>query len=170
MKSQREAVYAATIAVLSNHGIEFEDGMDVSELVSKDMKQEIYAILCEGFRQGEIVLADTASNKTKLSNPSEMTKYVNGLVNNWFRKDTRFNGGTKYVAKNPGSRAGQGDEQLKALKILKSKFANDPTKAATIQQHIDARVAEIQAKKAESVTVDISALPSDLVAALGLKK
>lgn len=167
MKKQSDAVYAATMSVLAEAGVSFEDGMNVEEVMTKEIRSKIHAIVCEGFRQGQIEFKDTPSNQEKLANPSKLSGYVSGLVSNWFRKDTRLNGGEKYVAKNPGSRAGSTDPQLKALRQLLTKFKGTE-KAVEIEKHINTRLAQIQAEKAKSFTVDISALPADLVESLGL--
>lgn len=167
VQGQREAVYAAVMSTLAESGVQFEDGMNVEEVMTKEIRAKIHAIVCEGFRSGTIEFKDTPANQEKLSNPSKLSGYVSGLVSNWFRKDTRLNGGEKYTAKNPGSRAGSTDPQLKALRQLAVKFKGTE-KASDIQKHIDTRLAQIQAEKAKSFTVDISALPQDLVESLGL--
>lgn len=170
VQSQRSAVFAAFMAVMSKHGVEFIAGETIAdEVTSPEMRKEIYAILCEGFRKGEIEFKDTPANQEKLSTPSKLNTYVSGLVSNWFRKDQELNGGVKYEAKNPGSRAGSGDPQLKALRLLATKFKGTP-KHAEITKHIEARVATIQAEKAKSVTVDLSILDPSLVASLGLNE
>lgn len=166
MKSQREAVFAATIEVL---GETFEEGMNVDETITKEQRSQVMDIVCDGFRSGHTEFADTPSNKEKLQNPAKLRAYVSGLVSNWYRKDTRLNGGEKYVAKNPGSRAGSTDPQLKALRALAGQFKGTE-KGAEIQKHIDARLQVIAAEKAKQITVNIDMLPADLVASLGLKK
>ena len=63
------------------------------------------------------------SEKGKLKNNTEklMKSYVSGLVNNWIRKYKPFNQGVKYEIKNPGSRKGSGDEQVREMrKLLKT--------------------------------------------------
>ena len=88
------------------------------------------------------------------------------MVSNWIRKDLRLNGGEKYETKNPGSRAGQGDDQLKNLKALK---AQHPEHATEIDVEIAKRVAELGlAKKKNTVTVDLDKIPAELRAQLGL--
>lgn len=167
-KNQCETVYAATVAVLTDAGITFEDGMDVETVMSKDLRGKIQAIVCEAFRAGHAEFKDTPANREKLASPAKLNSYVSGLVSNWFRKDTRLNGGEKYVAQNPGSRAGSSDPQLKALRQVLGQFKGTDKEQA-IQKQIDARIATIQAEKAKSIKVDISALPAELVEALGLK-
>lgn len=163
--SQREAVYSAICSVTEN--TEFDGQVELS----KEEKEQVYGMLTEGFRSGTIHFEDTPSNREKLSTPSKLNAYVSGLVSNWLRKDPRLNGNTKYVAKNPGSRAGSGDAQLKALKVLATKFANDSVKLAEINKHISTRMSQIADEKAaKSIqAIDITKLPADLVESLGLK-
>lgn len=166
---QSEAVYTATKSVLSENDIHFEDGQDISEVMTDEIRGQVHAIVCESFQQGKVELKDTQSNREKLENPAKMSSYVSGLISNWYRKDKRFNGGVVYTPKNPGSRAGQGDPKLKALRALFKQFNGvDQAKADLLQSQIDERVAEIQAEKAKKIQVDLSALPADLIEELGL--
>ena len=171
MKNQREAVYSATKGVLSDAGIKFEDGGEISSVMTDELRAKVTAIVCAGFKQGEIELKDTPSNKDKLTTESKLSSYVSGLISNWYRKDKRFNGGVSYEPTNPGSRAGQGDPQLKALRQLHKQFNGvDAEKAKQIQGHIDARLAIVAAEKVKKVDIDLSALPENLLITLGIKK
>ena len=145
--NQKEAVFQAVTNVTGFNG----DGQCVP---SKEQKSSIYAVLIEGFKSGKIHL-EREYDEAGLKN------YVVGLVNNWLRKDTRLNGGSKYQAKNPGSRTGSTDPQIKAMRTLLGTLT-DPTEINEVQAHIDARLAEIKPKQA--VTIDYSALPADLAA------
>ena len=104
-QTQREAVYNAVISVCKSHNIKFEDGMKVAGIAGfgADQRKEVIGQVIESFNSGETRL-------TKTFNDSELKSYCNGLVSNWFRKDTRLNGGSKYEIQNPGSRAGQGGQ------------------------------------------------------------
>lgn len=166
VKSQREAVYEAIQAVTG------EESFSEAVELTKEQKQEVYGMITEGFRAGEIHFEDTPANREKLANPSKLNAYVSGLVSNWMRKDTRLNGNTKYVAKNPGSRAGSTDPQLKALKALFTQFAGNEEKQSEIQRHIDARMSVVQAEKASKTlaSIDLSVLPTDIIESLGLSK
>ena len=73
------------------------------------------------------------------------------MLSNWLRKDKRLNGNVQYVAKNPGSRAGSTDPQIKAMRVLLS-TQEDPTKRAEIQAFIDKRLAEIKPAKVTELT------------------
>jgi hypothetical protein len=150
--TQKAAVYSAITAVLDEAGVHFEDGMDISGVMTKELRAQVNAILFEGFRNGSVQLDREFTD-------SELKGYVSGLQSNWIRKDTRFNGNTKYVAKNPGSRAGSGDAQLKAMRALLSTLTS-PTDKAEVQSEIDKRMSEIAASKVKPI--DLSALPAHL--------
>ncbi len=145
--SQKEAVFAAVTNVCGEREGAFSP--------SKDERANVNQILFEGFRSGSI---EYKGDVSALSD-SDLKAYVSGLQSNWLRKDKRLNGGVAYVAKNPGSRAGSTDAQVKAMRALLS-TQTDPTKKAEIQAFIDKRLAEI--KPAKSVSIDMSALPEEL--------
>jgi hypothetical protein len=165
---QSQAVYQATKSVCEDNGVHFEDGMNAADIVTKEMRASIYSILCEGFKSGTIDLADTESNRAKLSNDAELRKYVSGLVNNWFRKDTRMNGGGKYTPKNPGSRAGQTDPEVKQLRLLLKSGQLNEEQAHIVQARLDERVAELSAKSQPKI--DFSVLPAELREQLGINE
>lgn len=166
MKSQREACVNAIMAVLSDRGVNFElDGAtNVSDVLTSEDKKKVQTILSNGFNKGEIQLSSEAQAKY-VGNTSELNKYVSGLINNWVRKYPAFNSGSKYEAKNPGSRAGTGDEQVKEMRKL-LKVTTDAEAKTVIQSAIDSRLAEI--KPAAKVEVNFDAIPAELRAKLGL--
>jgi hypothetical protein len=155
-QSQKEAVFTAIVNVLGEAGITVEEGQSVESYMTRERRALVNGILFEGF-QGETIELD------RTFTDSELKAYVSGLQSNWIRKDKRLNGNVSYVAKNPGSRAGSGDPQLKAMRALFSTLATTEDKAE-VQGHIDARLAEISISKAKNVTIDYSALPADLAA------
>lgn len=152
--NQKTATYQAIVNVLSTNGIAFEEGMNVGPLMTKELRGQVSIILFQGFRDGTIELE-------KEFDDSELKSYISGLVSNWIRKDKRLNGDTKYVAKNPGSRVGMGDPQLKALKQLLSQ-QTDAAKRAEIQGYIDQRTATLVAEKSKGVAINVDALPAEL--------
>lgn len=152
--SQREAVFTTITNTLSENGIHFEEGQDVSPLMTREIRSQVNAILFESFKAGKIELS-------KEFDDAGLKAYVSGLQSNWIRKDKRLNGNTAYVAKNPGSRAGSGDEQLKAMRALIKTLDPGSEDAAEVQRHIDARVAELSVSKVKT-SVDYSALPEAL--------
>ena len=145
--NQKEATYNAICAVTGHTG-------EGEVQISKEQRAQVNMILFEGFRAGKIQL------DREFTDP-ELKQYVSGLQSNWLRKDSRLNGGVKYAAKNPGSRAGSGDPSLKALRALFSTLTTDTDKQE-VQGYIDARVAELNVAKAP--TIDFSVLPADLKA------
>jgi hypothetical protein len=154
--TQKEAVYSAIMSVLGENNISLVEGTDVSSVMTREIRSQVSQILVEGFRSGSIEL-DREFNDT------ELKTYVSGLQSNWIRKDSRLNGGTKYVAKNPGSRAGSGDAQLKAMRALLSTLTEESDRSE-VQKHIDARIAEINSTKTKKVSIDMSVLPPELAA------
>lgn len=163
MLSQKEGVYNAVVAFHDENNVSFEDGNQVE--FSKEDRATVIGMICEAFHADEITMSSEA--KAKFDTPEKLKSYTNGLLSNWLRKDTRINGGSKYVAKNPGSRAGQGDETVKNLRLLK-KTLSDPTQIAEVDASIDARLAEIKASKAPTVEIDYDAIPADLRDSLGV--
>lgn len=143
--NQKEAVYKAVVAVTG-----YEGGEPCEP--TREQRAEIQAILVEGFKSGQIQLDRSYTER-------ELKVYVSGLLSNWLRKDKRLNGDVDYQPKNPGSRSGSGDPQLKALRALMSTLT-DPADRAEVQQHIDARVAEIERSRAPEI--DFSKLPAEL--------
>ena len=157
MKSQKEAVYSTVKSVIAEHGIEHEDFTPLD--LPKHLKDECIAILVTGFNNGEIEL------KSKQDN---IKSYVGGLLNNWLRKDKRFNGGVVYKAKNPGSRTGQQDPMVKNLRILLSTLPEGSEAYEACKQRMEQRIAEVKAEKAKTQVkeIDFSAIPDDIKALL----
>ena len=154
-QTQKEAVYNAVISVLSENNISVSEGTDVGTIMNKELRSQVNSILVEGFTNGSIELSKQFSSDAKLRG------YVSGLQSNWIKKDSRLNGGTKYTAKNPGSRIGSGDAQLKAMRTLLSTLTSESDRME-VQSHIDARVAEINAAKVKKVVIDTNSLPESL--------
>lgn len=142
--TQKEAVFQAVLNVCGT-----QDG---AYTPSKEERASVNQVLFEGFRSGTIELDREYTD-------SELKAYVSGLQSNWLRKDKRLNGGTQYVAKNPGSRAGSTDPQIKAMRALLG-TKTDASERAEIQAFIDKRVAEI--KPAKTVTINVADLPAEL--------
>lgn len=145
MTKQKDAVFNAVAAVRG--ATEFNGAVELS----KDERAAVQSALVAGFQAGAIGYQGDAADTAKLTN------YVSGLVSNWLRKDKRLNGGTQYVAKNPGTRTGAGDESLKAMRTLLS-ATTDSEARAEIQAEIDKRVGELKPKK----TINAAALPESL--------
>jgi len=153
--SQKEAVYNAVTSVLNENNAQVFDGTDVNTLMSKEYRSQVNAILFESFRNGTVELDRDFSD-------SELKSYVSGLQSNWLRKDKRLNGGTKYSAKNPGSRIGSSDPALRAMRTLLSTLTLESDKIE-VKAAINARINEIQVSKNKAVAIDTSVLPAYLV-------
>lgn len=141
--NQRDGVYSAVVKVVGE--------VDGAIALTKDQKEQVYALISAGFKSGSIEFKGGCPDDAKLA------KYIPGLVNNWVRKDTRLNGDVKYTAKRPGSRAGSGDESLKAMKALLAMTPDEDAKR-TIQAAITQRQAELKPK----ATINTDALPPAL--------
>ena len=153
--TQKEAVFSAISSVLSENNITVVDGASHSTYMNRELRAQVTNILVEGFNSGSIALDKTFASE------AELRTYCSGLTSNWLRKDARLNGGVKYEAKNPGSRVGHSDVQLKAMRALLS-TKTDPSERAEIQSFIDARVSEIKESRKPAKTIDFSALPAEL--------
>lgn len=154
-QTQKEAVFSAVTSVLSEAGVTVNEGDNVANYMNRELRSQVTAILVEGFKAGTIVL------EKSFTNDSELRTYCSGLTSNWLRKDPRLNGGSKYIAKNPGSRVGSSDPQLKAMRALLS-TKTDESEKAEIQSFIDSRVSEIKVSRKPAKTIDTSALPEEL--------
>ena len=152
MMKQKDAVYAA----INNC---FEISGDGAVSLDKSQRADVVEVLFQGF------MTKSISFDGELPEAGKLRSYCNGLLSNWLRKDTRLNGGTKYQAKNPGSRTGSTDPQIKALRALMS-TKSDPSEVAEIQTFIDKRLAEI--KPTKSVQVNVNDLPAELRAKYGV--
>src|SRR5271163_4468540 len=144
--TQKEAVFSAVTNTISQD----DDG---SYKPTKEERGIVNNILFEGFKEGKI------NYDGEIPSDTDLKSYVSGLQSNWLRKDVRLNGGVKYQAKNPGSRAGSTDPQVVAMRRLLSKVETKEDRA-TIQAHLDRRLAEV--KPAKTVTICVADLPEEL--------
>ena len=156
MISQKQAVKNAVLSIFPNYELGGETVL--SSLLNSDNKKEIKQMVFEAFKAGEVSFSAEAQAKYG-SDDAKLLKYVGGMVDNWVRKDPEFNNGQKYITKNPGSRAGSSDDQIKALRALK-KTTTDTTVLAEIDEAISTRLAEI--KPTKTVEINVEALPEHL--------
>ena len=123
---------------------------------------QIVDLVTDGLQVGEVSFSEKA--QMKYTTTEEIRSYANGMVDNWFSKNLELNGGTKHQVKNPGSRAGRGDAQLKELRNLRAKLVESKASAediAKVDTYISARQSEINAAKPKR-HVNIEALPEEL--------
>lgn len=156
--NQRTATVNTLLAVLSNRDVDFEVNGEtpINDVLTPADKESAREILFTMFRAGEVEYK--AEFQAKVDDDSELKKYVSGLVNNWVRKAKELNCGEAYKPKNPGSRAGASDPQIKELRKL-LQVCGESDKPA-IQEAINNRLAEI--KPESVVTIDVSQLPEHL--------
>ena len=162
--NQRKATCSTLLAVLQERGYEYElNGVTpISEVLTEADKKVVRDTLFSMFRSGQVEMSDEA--KVKYSDDGKLKTYISGLVNNWIRKAPEFNADQSYVPKNPGSRQGQGDSQIKEMKKLLSATSDAETKKV-IESHIAARLEEI---KPLETGIDFDKIPESLRAKLGL--
>jgi prophage DNA circulation protein len=147
---QNDAVFQAVCSVLG------ADSFDSAVELTKDQRESVVSIVVQGIVNGSVDFS--AEAKAKYDTPAKVKSYTTGMVSNHLRKDKRLNGNTKYEIKNPGSRAGSGDDQLKALKALKSTLTSADDIAA-VDKAIATRTEEIRASKVKEVEINVEALP-----------
>jgi len=156
--NQKEGVFAAVVEMFGHDG-------KSKFAPSKEQRKELIGFVTEQIMAGKIEMSDKA--KAKYATQEDVKGYVDGLVSNWIRKDLRLNGGTPYETKNPGSRAGQGDEVLKNLKALKSTLT-EADHIQAVDAEIASRTAELAKSKTKKVTIDFDKIPAELREQLGL--
>lgn len=144
--TQGELVFLAVRTVFTTN-----DAVPSTKTWTDDQLKRVHDRVLLGFQQGEVNKNSGGSDEVALK------KYIPGLVNNWVRKDTRLNGGTKYVPLNPGSRTGTGDKKLKNLKLLLAEVPDDVK--PTVQAEINKRLEEL--KPAPQV-IDAELIPESL--------
>lgn len=144
--TQGELVFLAVRTVFTTN-----DAVPSTKTWTDDQLKRVHDRVLLGFQRGEVNKNSGGSDEVALK------KYIPGLVNNWVRKDTRLNGGTKYVPLNPGSRTGTGDKKLKNLKLLLAEVPDDVK--PTVQAEINKRLEEL--KPAPQV-IDAELIPESL--------
>jgi len=145
--TQGELVYLAVRDVFTT-----SDAVPSTKTWTDDQLKRVHDRVLLGFQTGEVNKNSGGSDEVILR------KYIPGLVNNWVRKDTRLNGGVKYVPLNPGSRTGTGDEALKNLKVLLTMVTDADAKVA-VQAEIDKR---IEALKPKAQEINLEMIPESL--------
>ena len=160
--NQKEGVYQVIKSVLASHNLTHEDGTSVAEAIQPH-RREVVALTAKALIDTNIQMKP--ASYAKYGTDALMMKYADGLVNNWIRKDTRLNGGEKYITKNPGARTGSSDPQLKALKVAKA-AAQSQAAIDLIDAKITERTAQLKTPrvKAELTPETLASLPADVQA------
>ena len=100
--SQRQSVELETINQL---GDRFRPGVDVKTYVTKEDRSAIALAVAQAMLDGKVELSQAATEKYATSLANLKSKYVAGMVTNWFNKSLNLNGGVPYKIKSPGSRS-----------------------------------------------------------------
>jgi len=158
--NQKSATVNTILAVLSDRGVDYElNGQTpISQVLNDSDKAKVREILFTQFKQGQVEYK--SSFQSKVDDDSELKKYISGLVNNWIRKAKEFNSGQTYKAKNPGSRTGSQDPEVKEMRKLLS-VTTDPQSRTMIEQAISKRIAELKAEQ-NQVEINVDNLPAHL--------
>ena len=156
--SQKQAVVNTILSVLKERGVDYEMKGEVkmSDIFTKDDRNKVRDIITAGFIAGSIDISENAHAKHV---ENGFITYTNGLIKNWVKKNPDFNCGEKYTPKNPGSRAGQGDETVRALRSL-LKTALDDEMRDEVNQALKNRLEEISPKN--TIEINVDALPDHL--------
>ena len=157
MVNQKTAVTNAVLSLFPDYQLGGE--VILKDLLNTHTKKQLVAMVAQGFEAQEVSMSAEAQAKY-IGNPTGLTKYTTGLVDNWVRKNKEFNNGQKYITKNPGSRAGSQDDTVKALRNL-LKQTPDADAQAEIQEALTQRLAEIK-PAGKSVEINIDHLPESL--------
>ena len=155
---QSQSVLNATLEVL---GSSFQPGTPVLDYITKPEIEAVVDLVTQSILTRETEFSDEA--RAKYNTDAKVRAYTKGMVNNWHRKGKELNGGAKYQAKNPGSRAGAGDSMVREMKKLKTQLeaAGDFDAAKEVQLQIDSRIQEVKPTK-PTPQVDQSILPESL--------
>lgn len=148
MKTQSKAVVEIVQSIV---GVSTE-----AVTLNSDQRKQAINMLVAGLTSGEISLSKDYSE-------AKARSYASGLLSNWLRKSPALNGGTKYVAKNPGSRSGS--PEYKQAVALKAALTNRGDEVpAELIEFIESHKPQ---PKSTAKTLDTSALPEHLKSLVG---
>lgn len=80
--SQKDAVFNFVNEALKD--VTKAEGVKLKDLVTKEVRKVVRTSLFAAVKSGEVRLS-------KQFDDSKLKKYCSGLINNWLKKDTRFN-------------------------------------------------------------------------------
>lgn len=153
--SQKDGVFAAVTSYLKDQDRQLVDGQPVS--LSKEDSKTLIGMIAMSIQEGLIEVSE--AKMSTMVEDADYRKYASNLLNNWTRKDLRLNGGEKYETQNPGSRAGAGDETIKALKTLRASLTDDDQ----IEEVSKAIVERLALLKAERTKTKVKEVNFDLI-------
>lgn len=159
---QKEAVVNAVESVL---GSGFTKGETVvKNVVTADQLAQVRQQVFDGIKNGSI------SYNGDTTNDQALRRYVNGMIQNHFRKAKELNGGNKYVPTSTGT--SRRDPQLSNLKKLLKTYEEGSDEHQKILDAISNREEELaeerkaaaEQRKQQKIidSIDTSALPEEL--------
>lgn len=156
---QKEAIYNIVTTILKENGKTVEPDVPV-KLTSEEAKDAV-AMITHGFESGTIALSDKA--RQSYDSEKKIRNYASSLLNNNLSKDKRLNGNRKHQYKNPGSKAGAGDQIIKDLREYK-KMCTAPEDIQKANAAIARRLEEIRQENLEKMKskIDMSTVNSYL--------
>jgi hypothetical protein len=148
-------------AVIAQLGDRYRENEPCKEKMNDSDKNAVIAAITYSFVSGELGF----KKSDKYDTEEKIAKYAKALLKNNLAKSKKLNGGTKYEAKNPGSRT---DEVLSNLKIALTQVAGDPAKVKAVADAIKQRESEIAAERTTKTAkpLDVSKLPAEIAALL----
>lgn len=156
MISQKDGVYNVVVAFCDENEIDFEPSSTVIKF-DKAQRATMIEMLVVATEAGEL---EVKSEKAQ----ADLKEYWNGTLSNWLRKDLRLNGNVPHEIKNPGSRAGAGDAEMKELKKLLTKVTatGNEENIAAVTKAIEDRKQVIAKLKEKDTVINEEILPESL--------
>ncbi len=163
---QKQAVVNAVESVL---GSNFTSGeTSVKNVITADELTQVREQVFTGIQNGDVAYNGDVSDEQGLR------RYVNGMIQNHFRKAKELNGGNKYSPSS--STGGRRDAQLTNLKKLLKTYSEGSTEHSKILDAISNREEELaeerrtaaEQRKQQKImeSIDTSALPEELSSVL----
>lgn len=161
---QKASVVKAVESVLGSNFISGETV--VKSVITADQLSQVRDQVFNGIKAGNVSYnGDTTDEKA-------LRRYVNGMVQNHFRKAKELNGGNKYTPSSTGT--SRKDPQLSNLKKLLKTYEEDSDEYQKILDAISTREAELAEEKKAAAeerkqqklmdSIDTSVLPDELSA------
>jgi hypothetical protein len=82
--SQKDAIFNFLMEALGGLVHNRQEGQPLKSLVTKDIRKVVRVRLFQEFKAGNVKLS-------KNYDDGKLKKYCSGLINNWLKKDERFN-------------------------------------------------------------------------------
>jgi hypothetical protein len=158
---QKQAVVNAVSSILGSNFTPGETA--VKDIITQDELNKVRDNVFNAISSGSVSYnGDTSDSKA-------LRRYVNGMIQNHFRKAKELNGGEKYTPTGSGNKR---DPQLTELRKLLSTYSEGSDEYGKIQQAISNREIELKEEKKAAAeqrkqqklidSIDKSSLPDDL--------